>query len=78
MVFYEKYKGHSKFLKEIEENGVVSKITSQFPSTTTAHVTTALSDKRVDEHGLYEWFYYDKQVDDIVTAFYLIGQEIRK
>ncbi|MFR9240160.1 MAG: alkaline phosphatase family protein [Clostridium baratii] len=67
--FYEKYKDYSKFLKEIEENGVVSKITSQFPSTTTAHVTTALSDKRVDEHGLYEWFYYDKQVDDIVTAF---------
>lgn len=67
--FYEKYKEYSKFLKEIEKNGVVSKITSQFPSTTTAHVTTALSDKRVDEHGLYEWFYYDKQVDDIVTAF---------
>lgn len=67
--FYEKYKGHSEFLKEIEEKGVVSKITSQFPSTTTAHVTTALSDKSVDEHGLYEWFYYDKQVDDIVTAF---------
>lgn len=67
--FYEKYKEYSKFLREIEKNGVVSKITSQFPSTTTAHVTTALSDKRVDEHGLYEWFYYDKQVDDIVTAF---------
>ncbi|AQM61134.1 alkaline phosphatase family protein [Clostridium baratii] len=67
--FYEKYKEYSKFLKEIEKNGIVSKITSQFPSTTTAHVTTALSDKRVDEHGLYEWFYYDKQVDDIVTAF---------
>lgn len=67
--FYEKYKEYSKFLKAIEENGVVSKITSQFPSTTTAHVTTALSDERVDEHGLYEWFYYDKQADDIVTAF---------
>ena len=67
--FYEKYKEYSKFLKEIELNGVVSKITSQFPSTTTAHVTTALSDESVYEHGLFEWFYYDKQADDIVTAF---------
>lgn len=67
--FYEKYKNHSKFIKEIENNGVVSKITSQFPSTTTAHVTTALTGLPVYQHGLYEWFYYENEVDDIITAF---------
>jgi len=67
--FYHKYKEQSKFLCEIEKSGVVSKLTSQFPSTTTAHVTTALSGESVCEHGLYEWFYYEPKADDIITAF---------
>lgn len=67
--FYEKYKNYSKFLLDIEKRGVVSKLTSQFPSTTTANITTALSGLPVYEHGIYEWFYYEKEVDDIITAF---------
>lgn len=67
--FYDKYKNQSKFLCDLEQNGVVSKLTSQFPSTTTAHVTTALSGQSVYEHGLYEWFYYEPKADDIITAF---------
>jgi predicted AlkP superfamily pyrophosphatase or phosphodiesterase len=67
--FYDEYKEHSEFLCELERGGVVSKLTSQFPSTTTAHVTTALSGESVYEHGLYEWFYYEPKADDIVTSF---------
>jgi predicted AlkP superfamily pyrophosphatase or phosphodiesterase len=74
--FYEKYKEHSGFLRKIEEGGIVSKLTSQFPSTTTAHVTTALTGEPVYEHGLYEWFYYEPEVDDIITAF--LFKEARK
>ncbi|GCD10842.1 alkaline phosphatase family protein [Clostridium tagluense] len=74
--FYEKYKKSSSFLREIEKGGIVSKLTSQFPSTTTAHVTTALSGEPVYEHGLYEWFYYEPEADDIITAF--LFKEARK
>lgn len=74
--FYEKYKEYSSFLREIEEVGMVSKLTSQFPSTTTAHITTALTGQTVYEHGLYEWFYYEPEVDDIITAF--LFKEARK
>ena len=74
--FYEKYKEYSSFLCEIEEGGIVSKLTSQFPSTTTAHVTTALTGEPVYEHGLYEWFYYEPEVDDVITAF--LFKEARK
>lgn len=74
--FYEKYKEYSSLLRKIEQEGIVSKLTSQFPSTTTAHVTTALTGETVCEHGLYEWFYYEPEVDDIITAF--LFKEARK
>lgn len=68
--FYDKYRKQSKFLCEIEDRGIVSKLTSQFPSTTTAHVTTAVSGEAVYEHGLYEWYYYEPKAEDIITAFF--------
>jgi hypothetical protein len=45
----------------------VTRLTTQFPSTTTAHVTTLHSGAPVGEHGLYEWHVYDAGLDAIVT-----------
>ncbi len=55
--FFEHYKDRYPVLKRFLEHGIASKITSQFPSTTAAHATTMHSGLRVDESGVFEWFY---------------------
>jgi hypothetical protein len=42
-------------------------LTTQFPSTTTAHVTTMHSGAAVGEHGLYEWNVYEPSLDALIT-----------
>lgn len=77
--FFERYKDKYPTLKRFVENGTVSKITSQFPSTTAAHVTTIHTGKRVDESGVFEWFYYEPKVDAMIAPllFSFAGDEGR-
>ncbi len=65
--FFEKYKDHFPFLKRIVKEGVVSKLTCQFPSTTAAHTTCLYSGKPVCESGIFEWFYYEPEIDNIIA-----------
>jgi hypothetical protein len=44
----------------------IEPVASQFPSTTTAHLTTLYSGLPVGEHGLYEWRVYEPELDEIV------------
>ncbi len=65
--FFERYKDKYPSLKRFVEKGRASKITSQFPSTTAAHVTTIHTGKRVDESGVFEWFYYEPKLDAMIA-----------
>ena len=57
--FFEQYAEQYPFLKRFIEQGVASKITAQFPSTTAAHLSTIHLGQPVGQTGIYEWFYYE-------------------
>ncbi len=65
--FFERYQNKYPALKRFLEKGMVSKITSQFPSTTAAHVTTIHTGKPVGESGVFEWYYYEPKLDAIIA-----------
>ncbi len=65
--FFERYAEKYEFLKTFLAHGVVSKMTSQFPSTTAAHATCIHTGLNVGQSGVYEWNYYEPLVDEIIT-----------
>jgi hypothetical protein len=65
--YFERYQDRYPFLQRIINDGVVSMLTSQFPSTTAAHVTTMHTGQRVDESGVFEWYYYEPKLDAVIA-----------
>lgn len=65
--FVEPYLAHSTFLHRIATEGTVSMLTSQFPSTTAAHITTLGTGLPVGLTGVFEWFYYEPTVDRVIA-----------
>jgi len=55
------------FIQRLTRSGTVEKLTSQFPSTTAAHVTTVHTGQPVGEHGVFEWFYYEPLLDRVIA-----------
>jgi hypothetical protein len=49
------------------DTGTLSKLTSQFPSTTAAHVTTAHSGLPIAESMIPNWFYYEPSLDAAIS-----------
>jgi hypothetical protein len=64
--FVERFADRAPLLARLREQGIVSKLTTQFPSTTTAHVTTLHTAQPVGEHGSYEWYVYEPSLDRLI------------
>lgn len=62
---YERLKDHHPFFKWVTGSGVVSKLTTQFPSTTTNNITTLQAGLPVSETGIYEWYIYEPIIDAV-------------
>lgn len=65
--FFERYQEDHPFLTEIAKAGVVARLTSQFPSTTAAHVTCIHTGLTPGQSGVHEWQYYEPQLDHMIT-----------
>jgi predicted AlkP superfamily pyrophosphatase or phosphodiesterase len=54
-------------LQMFRDEGVTSVLTSQFPSTTAAHVTTLSTGLPVGQSGVFEWWMYHEKVSDLIS-----------
>ena len=64
--FFDKFQD-TPFFRQITRAGSVQKLTSQFPSTTAAHITTIHTGMPVGEHGIFEWYYYEPVLDTVIA-----------
>ena len=64
--FFERFQD-APFLKRMARQGRVEKLTSQFPSTTAAHLTTIHTGWNVGQTGVHEWIYYEPVADAIIA-----------
>jgi hypothetical protein len=65
--FFEQYADHFPFLSRFARQGVASKITSLFPSTTAAHVTCLNTGLESARSGVYEWFILEPKLNRIIA-----------
>ena len=77
--YFEKYVDRYAFLRHFVANGVVSKLTSQFPSTTSAHATCIHTGLTPAQSGVYEWFQYQPGIDCMIAPllFSFAGDKAR-
>jgi predicted AlkP superfamily pyrophosphatase or phosphodiesterase len=67
------------FLKTLCERGNFLRLGTQFPSTTACNITTLNTGLSVAQHGLFEWFYYEPAVQEIIAPLlYSSGEHVHE
>jgi len=64
--FFERFQD-APFIQRIARHGQIEKLTSQFPSTTAAHLTTIHTGLPVGVSGVFEWYLYEPLLDQIIA-----------
>ena len=65
--FFEEFADSTPALARFLRDGAVSKLTSVFPSTTSAHVACLHSGLTPAESGIYEWYQYEPAVGEMIA-----------
>jgi predicted AlkP superfamily pyrophosphatase or phosphodiesterase len=65
--FFGQFAERYPLLKIFLQQGMVSKLTSQFPSATAPHVTCINTGLTPAQSGVYEWYYYEPLVDAVIS-----------
>ena len=65
-MFLERLREH-RLVRRVRSEGLITQLTSQFPSTTSAQVTTIHSGLPVAEHGVYEWHVLEPALNRLIT-----------
>ncbi len=63
--FFERYRDKYPVFSRFQDSGRVTRLDSQFPSTTAAHVTTIHTGLPVGQSNVFDWQYYEPKLDDI-------------
>lgn len=65
--FFESYAQQHPFVQRLLQQGVVSRLTTMFPSTTAAHMTTLHTGLTPGASGVFEWFFYEPQCQRVIA-----------
>lgn len=78
--FIQRYGDELPFLKRFLDAGVVSQLTTQFPSTTAVHTTTIHTGLPVGHSGIVEWNYYEPSLERVISPllFSFAGDQDRE
>jgi len=64
--FFQQYADQSPALRRLQAQGEVLRWTSQFPSTTSAHVTCLHTGLTPGHSGVFEWQFYEPSLDAVI------------